>query len=159
MSIYYINTFVGMWNRLWISLLSVHFSTLHTYYTSNSLCFHLPSVVTFVPCFHPLSLRFSLTSIRPIIKYFKHLTSSLFPTFDRNIIFSHALPNSLTSLDNFYSELLSEQPLRAAYMYPDSRRSRAKSPPPLLLLRASRPEAAHPGDCFGTPGNHAIYCP
>ena len=36
--------------------------------------------------------------------------------------------------------------------------SLAKSPPPLLLLRAIRPEAALAGDCFDTPGNEAM-CP
>ena len=45
------------------------------------------------------------------------------------------------------------------WMYPDFKQSRAKSPPPLLLLRAIGPGAAHPGDCFGTPGNQAIYSP
>ena len=44
-------------------------------------------------------------------------------------------------------------------MCPDSKRSRAKSPSPLLLLWAIWPGAAYPGDCFGTPGNQAIYCP
>ena len=44
------------------------------------------------------------------------------------------------------------------WLYPDSWGSRAKSPPS-LLLRAIRPRAAHPGDCYGTPGNEAIYCP
>ena len=43
------------------------------------------------------------------------------------------------------------------WMYPDSeasrRRSWAKSPPSLLLLRALRPGAARPGDGFGAPGN------
>ena len=43
------------------------------------------------------------------------------------------------------------------WMYSDSkasrRRSWAKSPPSLLLLRALRPGAAHPGDGFGVPGN------
>ena len=45
------------------------------------------------------------------------------------------------------------------WMYPDSKQGRAKSPPPLLLLRAIRPGASHPGDCFGATGNQAIYCP
>ena len=44
------------------------------------------------------------------------------------------------------------------WMYPDSRQSRAKSPPTLLLLRAIWPGAAHPRDCFGTQGNKAICC-
>ena len=47
-------------------------------------------------------------------------------------------------------------------MHPDSetsrRRSRAKSPPSLLLLRALRPGAAHPGDGFGAPGMYGWYC-
>ena len=42
-------------------------------------------------------------------------------------------------------------------MYPDSgtsrHQSRAKSPPSILLLRALRPGAAHPGDGFGAPEN------
>ena len=63
------------------------------------------------------------------------------------------------------------------WIYPDSRQSRAKCSPPLLLLRASprfscegpgrypreqcpiRPAAAHPVDCFGATGNEVIYCP
>ena len=44
------------------------------------------------------------------------------------------------------------------WMYPDSRRSRAKSPLRPLLLRTIRPGAVHPGDCYGTPGNKVIYC-
>ena len=36
--------------------------------------------------------------------------------------------------------------------------SRAKLPPPLLLLQAIRHGAAHPGDCFGTPGSQTINC-
>ena len=43
------------------------------------------------------------------------------------------------------------------WMYPNSRTSRrqsqVKSPPPLLLLRAQLPGAAHPRDCFGASRN------
>ena len=45
------------------------------------------------------------------------------------------------------------------WMYPDYRRSRAKSLPILLLLRAIRPRATHPRYCFSAPGSETIYCP
>ena len=47
---------------------------------------------------------FSLTCIRPPFPYLEHLTTLLLPTFTLNFLLSHALPNLLNSLHNFYSE-------------------------------------------------------
>ena len=69
---------------------------------------HPPSAATSDPRYLKQSTPyngspFSITCIRPF-PYLGHLTTLLLPTFTLNLILSHALPNSLTSLYKFSTE-------------------------------------------------------
>ena len=53
---------------------------------------------------------FSITCIRPPFPYLEHLITSLLSSYTLNFLFSHTLPNLLTSLRNFSESATSAVP-------------------------------------------------
>ena len=88
---------------------STLFSIPHALYKPFILCTtyisHPPSAPTYDRRYLNWSHHVSHAFIRPLFPYLEHLITLLLPTFNLNFLLLHTLPNSLTSLPNFSSEL------------------------------------------------------